>query len=170
MFRAEAHHHPLAAVQVADGVQIGGVRQRLQIGESQHLATLAAYPGLQQFVAPLVLPCRLAGASDADIRFKPPSPSGRGAGGEGGVERIQRLHRRERHRLHRERAGDAQLVLRFLRLVVQGFLIGMGGDGGVHLPLHGLAGGMESIEGCPRRLWPRDFPTRGEIEGDFPFP
>ena len=39
------------------------------------------------------------------------------------------------------------LFLRLLGLVVQGFLLGLRGDGAVHLGLHRLARGVEGIEG-----------------------
>src|SRR3546814_7991590 len=59
---------------------------------------------------------------------------------------LQRQHAGKGHGLDGERAGDAQLVFRHRGLVVQGFRVGMGGDGVIHLALHGLARGMEGVE------------------------
>jgi hypothetical protein len=69
MLGAEAHHHALAAVEVATACRLPcrRRRQRFQVGELQHLAALAADAGLQQLVAPLVLAAGFAGAGDAGV-------------------------------------------------------------------------------------------------------
>ena len=121
---------------IIQGSDVSGiVGQRLQFGELQHLPTLAADARLQQFVTPLVLAAGFAGAGNARVGL------GRAAGF------VQCLDAGERHRLDGERPGDAQLVLGDRRLVVEDFLVGVGGDRGIHLRLHRLTGGVEGGEG-----------------------
>ena len=75
------------------------------------------------------------------------------------------LTRSGRDRFDGEGASNAEFVFGYLWLVVEDFLISMGSNGGVHVLLHGLASGVEGVEGVAGSLWP----VFGEIERDFPF-
>jgi hypothetical protein len=128
-------------------------RQRLELGEAEHRAALAAHAGLQQLVAPQRLARGLAGAGDGLV---------------GLLRRhalVQRQDGRRRHRLDREGPADAQLGFVDARLVVERLLLGMVGDGLVHAALHRLPGGVEGVEGRAGGLGPVVRP----VEGHLPF-
>jgi len=105
------------------GVQPAAAGQRLQPGEADVLARLAANAGAQQLVAPLALAQRLAGAGD---------------GGIGRLRRaleqfLKRLYCRGGHRLDGERTADAGFLLVHEGLIVERLLRRVAGDGGVDL-------------------------------------
>ena len=98
---------------VALGVQPAGAGQRLDPREGDALAGLAADAGLQQLVAPIALPQRLAGARDRLVsrlrrRF----------------QLVERLNGWRGDRLDGEGAGDARLAPVRFRLVVEDGLDG----------------------------------------------
>ena len=67
VFGTKAHHHALARVQVAGGVQADCAGKHLQLGKFQHLPALAANAGLEQFIAPAVLAAGGAAAGNGQI-------------------------------------------------------------------------------------------------------
>ncbi len=157
MRRTEADHHPLTGigqrVRCNAGTDLVTAWQGLQVSEADHLSVLAAYAGLLQFIAPLVLAGALATPSYAGICFN------------WLLGLIQAQHSGGGHGLHTEGAADAQLLAVHLRLVEQRFLLGVRADAAVHFALQGDTCGLEGIEGiaCGSR------PCLWKVEGHFPF-
>ena len=106
------------------GVEPAGAGERLDAREKDALAGLAADAGLQQLLAPLGVAERGARAGGGDVRRRVHRRL---------VRAVERLDYRRGDGLDGERAGDAGPALVALRLVVEGLLIGVLGDGAVDL-------------------------------------
>jgi len=134
VFGAETDHHALAGIECAAAVQVARTGQGFEFGEFEHLFVFATDAGFHEFVAPLGLAGSFTTAGNAVV----------GLCGLRGIVKWQ--HGGEWHGFERKRAGDAPFVFGDLRLVVEGFLSGVGGDAVVHAALHRLTRRVESVE------------------------